>query len=78
MDPQPFKNGKYEIEWAEKNIIIRYDISRADGEWAVLYLDYPDNTSIYLNFVALVAAVVTAITAVTLFIVKKVRKRKVA
>ncbi len=74
----PFKNGKYEIEWAEKNIIIRYDISRADGEWAVLYLDYPDNTSIYLKFTALVAAIVAVITAVTLLIVKRARKRKVA
>ena len=41
-------------------------------------LDYPDNTSIYLNFTAIVAAIVAVITAVTVFIVKAVRKRKAA
>jgi hypothetical protein len=77
MDPQPFKNGKYEIEWAEKNIIIRYDVGRADGEWAALYLDYPDNTSIYIKFTVLVAAVVVVIAVVVFFAVRAERKRKI-
>lgn len=68
---QPFKEGKYEIEWAEDEIIIQYG-----SKYLKLYLDYPDNTSIYLNFTALVAAIVAVITALTLLIVKKVRKRK--
>ena len=78
VDCQPFEEGKYEIEWAEKDIIIRYGIGRADGKLSELHLDYPDNTSIYLNFTALVAAIIAVITAVTLIIIKSVRKRKVA
>lgn len=71
-----FKKGAYEIEWAEKNIIIRYDVGRADGEWSVLYLDYPDNTSIYIKFTVLVAAVVVVIAVVVFFAVRAERKRK--
>ena len=70
---KPFEEGKYEIEWAEDEIIIHYG-----SKDRKLHLDYPDNTSIYLNFTALVAAIVAVITAVTVFIVKRVRKKLIA
>lgn len=71
----------YEIEWGEKNIVIRYYSGRGTqtddpATWDVETLDYPDNTSIYLNFAALVAAIVAVIAAIVTFIVKAVRKRK--
>ncbi len=74
-------NGGYEIEWGEKSIVIRCRTGRGGqtddpATWETYTLDYPDNTSIYLNFTALVAAIVAVIAAVTVFIVKNVRKRK--
>ncbi len=76
FDIHPISNGDYEIEWTDKNIIIRYDPGGRDVERKILYLEYPDNTSIYLNFTALVVAIIAVITIVTVFIVKAVRKRK--
>ncbi len=76
-----FDGKGYEIEWGEENIVIRYYSGRGHqtddpATWDVETLEYPDNTSIYLNFTALVALIVAVITAVTLLIVKAVRKRK--
>lgn len=77
-----FRGSGYEIEWGEKNIVIRYYSGRGGqsydnpATWDVETLEYPDNTSIYLKFTALVAAIVAVITAVTVFIVKRVRKHK--
>ncbi len=74
-------NSAYEIEWGEKSIVIRCRTGKGGqtddpATWETHTLDYPDNTSIYLNLAALVAAIVAVIAAVTLFIVKRVRKRK--
>ena len=76
-----FDGKGYEIEWGEKSIVIKCRTGRGGqtddpATWETYNLEYPDNTSIYLNFTALVAAIVAVITAVTLFIVKRVRKRK--
>ena len=74
-------NSGYEIEWGEKSIVIKCRTGRGGqtddpATWETHTIDYPDNTSIYLKFTALVAAIVAVITAVTVFIVRKARKRK--
>ena len=76
-----FDGKGYEIEWGEENIVIRYYSGRGTqtedpATWDVETLDYPDNTSIYLNFTALAVLIVTVIAAIATFIIKAVRKRK--
>lgn len=78
-----FDGDGYEIEWGEKSIVIRCRTGRGGqtddpATWETHTVDYPDNTSIYLNLAALVATIVAVITAITLFIVGKARKRKTA
>lgn len=76
-----FKESRCEIEWGEESIVIRCYTGRGGqpddpATWETHTLDYPDNTSIYLNLAALVAAIVAVIVAIVTFIVKAVRKRK--
>ena len=76
-----FDGKGYEIEWGEENIVIRYYSGRETqtedpATWDVETLEYPDNTSIYLNFTALAVLIVTVIAAIATFIIKAVRKRK--
>lgn len=76
-----FRGSGYEIEWGEKSIVIRCCTGRGGqtddpATWEVHTFDYPDNTSIYLNFTALVVLIAAVVTAITLIIIKIVRKRK--
>ncbi len=76
-----FRGSGYEIEWGEKSIVIRCRTGRGGqtddpATWETRTLDYPDNTSIYLNLAALIAAIVAVIAVITVLIVKAVRKRK--
>ncbi len=75
------KGKGYKIEWLKDEIVIRYYSGRGTqtedpATWDIKTLECPDNTSIYLNFIALLVAIIAVITVATKLIVKAVRKRK--
>ena len=77
-----FDGKGYKIEWLKDEIVIRYYSGRGTqtedpATWDIETLEYPDNTSIYLNFIALLVAIIAVITVATKLIIKAVRKRKV-